>query len=96
VKEKAEQYPIKCSTCGQANKESAKACRKCGADMTLPPAWFPDWKWHAKALGVIYVGLTIIFFAAKHFLGKLPPPFHQRELPPQMTPWLHPDKAEAP
>lgn len=87
---------MKCLNCGQDNKETAKLCKKCGTDMTLPPAWFPDWKWHAKCLGGIWAGLTAFYLVAHLLLHKLPPPYHQREIPPEMTPWLHPDKADIP
>ena len=87
---------MKCFNCGQQNKETAKVCKKCQMDLTLPPSWFPDWQWHAKALGVIYAVLICGFFTVRHILHKLPPPYHHRELPPQMTPWLHPEYKEAP
>lgn len=87
---------MKCMNCGHDNKETAKACKKCGLDLTLPPAWFPDWKWHAKVLGTIYAVLIVAFFAAKHALRKLPAPYDIREIPPQMTPWLNPEHKQAP
>jgi hypothetical protein len=87
---------MKCLNCGYQNKETAKTCKKCTTDLTLPPSWFPDWTWHAKALGTIYAALLVIFLAARHFLHKLPPPYNIREIPPKMTPWLHPEFKDAP
>ena len=87
---------MKCLNCGQDNKETAKACKKCGWDLTLPPSWFPDWKWHAKALGGIWAALAVLFFIAKFALHRLPPPYNLRQIPPEMTPWLHPDKKRIP
>jgi len=87
---------VKCLNCAQQNKDTAKVCKKCGLDLTLPPSWFPDWRWHVKTLTVIYAGLIVLFLAGRHLLRKLPPPYHQRTIPPQMTPWLHPEHREAP
>ena len=79
---------MKCLNCGQENKDSAKACRKCGRDLTVPPAWFPDWKWHARTLGFIYLGVTVAYLGASFLLRKLPEPYHLREISPDLTPWL--------
>lgn len=87
---------MKCLNCGQENKETAKACKKCSWDLTLPPSWFPDWKWHAKALAGIWAALILLFFAAKFALRRLPPPWNIREIPPETTPWLHPDQKAIP
>ena len=87
---------MKCINCGQENKVIAKFCKKCGRDMTLPPVWFPDWKWHLRTLAVIYVSLIAVFFLLRFLLHKLPPPYHIREIPPEMTPWLHPHKIPPP
>jgi len=80
---------MKCPNCGQENK-SSRLCKKCGRDITLPPAWFPGWRWHVKTLAIIYLALIGFFFTAKYFLHKLPPPYHLRTLPSEMTPWLYP------
>ena len=79
---------MKCLNCGQENKETAKNCKKCSRDLTLAPAWFPDWRWHVRTLSAIYILLIVAFLTAKWFLRKLPPPYHIREIPAEMTPWL--------
>lgn len=79
---------MKCLNCNQENKDTAKLCKKCGRDLAIPPAWFPDWKWHARTLGVIYACVTIGYLAATYLLKQLPPPYHIRKIPPEMTPWL--------
>ncbi|OIO09994.1 MAG: hypothetical protein AUJ52_05540 [Elusimicrobia bacterium CG1_02_63_36] len=79
---------MKCPNCAQENKEAAEACRKCGRDLSIPPAWFPDWRWHARALSVIYTVLVIAYFTVSFALRKMPEPFHIRKLPPEITPWL--------
>lgn len=79
---------MKCTSCGQENKDSAKMCRKCGRDLTIPPAWFPDARWHLKTLGAIYLALTVLYFGVTYFLKSLPKPYHVRALPIEMTPWL--------
>jgi len=81
---------MKCPSCGQENKEGTKICKKCDRDLTLPPAWFPGWKWHVKTLSIIYLVLIAFFFTAKHYLAKLPPPYNIRTIPSEMTPWLYP------
>ena len=79
---------MKCSSCGQENKETAKTCRKCGRDLTIPPAWFPDAAWHARTLGTIYAALLILFFVVSAALKRLPKPYDIRKIPVEMTPWL--------
>ena len=79
---------MKCLNCGQDNKETAKACKKCGRDLTLPPAWFPDWRWHVRTLAIIYSALIVLFFTAKFVLRRLPQPYNLRDIPAEMTPWL--------
>jgi hypothetical protein len=56
----------------------------------MPPAWFPGWKWHLKALSWIYLTLIVVFFGLSYLLHKLPPPYDQRQISPEMTPWLNP------
>lgn len=87
---------MKCTNCGQENRSTLKFCKKCGTDLTMPPAWFPDWKWHLKTLSWIYLTLIVGFFAVSYLLHKLPPPYNQRQMPPEMTPWLNPQKTPAP
>ena len=79
---------MKCMTCGQENKDSAKACRKCGRDLAIPPSWFPDARWHLKTLGVIYAALVVFYFGVSAALKTLPQPYHIRKIPIEMTPWL--------
>lgn len=87
---------MKCLNCGQENRSTIKFCKKCGRDMTAPPIWFPDWKWHLRTLSWIYISVTVLFFAVSYLLRKLPAPYNQRQIPPQMTPWLNPHKVPAP
>lgn len=79
---------MKCVNCGQENKDSAKECRKCGRDLAVPPAWFPDARWHLRTLGIIYVVLIVFYFGVNALLSRLPRPYHLREIPIEMTPWL--------
>ena len=79
---------MKCTSCGQENKDSAKACRKCSRDLSTPPAWFPDEGWHAKTLAVIYGSLIVFYFGITAALKTLPKPYHIRKIPIEMTPWL--------
>ncbi len=79
---------MRCLNCGQENKDTAKACRKCGSDITLAPAWFPDWKWHARVLAVIYACTIVFYYGVTFLLRKLPPPYQLRSIPIEMTPWL--------
>jgi hypothetical protein len=81
---------VPCPGCGFENKETAKTCRKCGRDMTVPPAWQPDGAWHLKTLGVIYAALTVFYFGLTAVLSKLPKPYQLRDIPVEMTPWLAP------
>ena len=81
---------MKCVSCGQDNKDSAKACRKCGRELNVPPAWFPDWRWHLRTLGIIYACLVVLYFGVSAALSSLPRPYHLRKIPLEMTPWLHP------
>lgn len=86
---------MKCTNCGQENRSTLKFCKKCSTDLTLPPAWFPDWRWHLKTLSWIYLTLIAGFFTVSYLLHKLPPPYDQRQIPPEMTPWLNPHKIPA-
>lgn len=79
---------MKCPACQLDNKENAKTCRKCGADMNAEPLWKPTWKWHAKVLGVIYAVLVVAYFGISTFLSKIPQPYRMREVPKDVTPWL--------
>lgn len=79
---------MKCMNCGQENKETAKTCRKCSRNLAVPPAWFPDWKWHIKTLGTIYAVLILAYFGISFFLRSLPQPYQVRKIPIEVTPWL--------
>ena len=87
---------MKCLNCGQENRATIKFCKKCGRDLTAPPIWFPDWKWHLRTLSWIYISVTALFFTVSWLLHKLPAPYDQREIPAEMTPWLNPHKVPAP
>jgi len=76
---------MKCPQCQVENKDQAKSCRKCGANLQLPPLWQPTWRWHAKTLGIIYAVLIVLFLVMKSVLKP-----YIRHLPPEVTPWLHP------
>lgn len=77
-----------CWQCGNENKDTAKTCRKCSVDLRLPPIWRPTWKWHIKTLVIIYIVLIIFYIAGIAVVKKLPPPYNQREIPKEMTPWI--------
>ena len=79
---------MKCLNCGQDNKDTAKACRKCSRDLTTPPAWFPDARWHMKTLGIIYGIVIVVYFSISAVLKSLPRPYNIRKIPIEMTPWL--------
>ncbi|MGC8867897.1 MAG: zinc-ribbon domain-containing protein [Elusimicrobiales bacterium] len=83
---------MKCPNCGYENKLSTRYCKKCSADLSKPPIWFCDTKWHLKTLLIIYISLTALYFIVGHILRKLPPPYDQRIIPAEMTPWLNPKK----
>ena len=76
---------MKCPHCQVENKDQAKSCRKCGMGLERAPLWQPTWKWHARTLGIIYTTLIILFFVLKSLLKP-----YVRQLPPEVTPWLHP------
>lgn len=79
---------MKCALCQFDNKDDAGTCRKCGADLRLEPLWKPDWRWHARALAVIYVSLTVLYFVISHFLSRVPEPYRLRDIPKDITPWI--------
>ncbi len=41
-----------------------------------------------KTLSWIYIILVTLFFVSNHYLHKLKPPYHLREVPVETTPWL--------
>jgi hypothetical protein len=79
---------MKCTACGNDNKDSAKACKKCGRSLSEAPAWFPDAAWHLRTLLTIYAILVVVYFVVSFLLRTLPKPYHVRDIPPEMTPWL--------
>jgi len=79
---------MKCLNCGQENKDTAKACKKCSRDLTIPPTWFPDAQWHLRTLGVIYAVVIVFYFGVTAALKTLPRPYNIRKIPIEMTPWL--------
>ncbi|MCX7641418.1 MAG: hypothetical protein N2Z20_02145 [Elusimicrobiales bacterium] len=83
---------MKCPNCGFDNKPSIRYCKKCETDLAKPLPWFCDAKWHLKTLALIYIILTIFYFVAGYILQKIPPPYDQRIIPAEMTPWLNPKK----
>lgn len=80
---------MKCPNCSQENKKTVLECRKCGRDLSVPPAWFPDWRWHARTLGVIYMTLTVLYFSVDFALKHMPEPYQLRKIPSELTPWLN-------
>jgi len=87
---------MKCMNCGQENKDTAKTCRKCSRDLTVPPAWFPDARWHLRTLGIIYACLIVGYFGVSLLLRRLPKPYGIRRIPVEMTPWLRPGAKQIP
>jgi hypothetical protein len=79
---------VKCPQCQVDNKDQAKACKKCGANLQLPPLWQPTWAWHRKTLTIIYISLIVVFFLVKAWLKP-----YVRHLPPEITPWLQEGKS---
>jgi hypothetical protein len=77
-----------CWKCSKENKDTAKVCKYCNVDLTLPPLWRPTWQWHAKTLLVIYAILIVGYLVGIKLVKKLPPPYNQRAIPGEMTPWL--------
>ena len=74
---------MKCPRCKTDNKDGVKNCRKCGMDLYTAPVWSPTWKWHARALVIIYVVLIAAFFALNYALKP-----YMRHIPKDVTPWL--------
>ena len=81
---------MKCPGCAFDNKDTSKTCRKCGRDLSVPPAWAPDAAWHLKTLAAIYAALALFYVGVTAALSKLPKPYQLRDIPVEMTPWLAP------
>lgn len=77
-----------CFQCSKEVKDTARICKYCGLDLRLPPIWRPTWRWHARALVIIYVSLILVYVIGIFLLKKIPPPYNQRVIPKEMTPWL--------
>lgn len=75
---------MKCPKCATENKDQAKACRKCGMNLILPPLWRPDWRWHLRSLLTIYAVVIVAFLLVRAWLKP-----YVRSLPPDITPWLY-------
>lgn len=71
----------------QPFKKSKKAAAQ---EALISPPWFPDAKWHARTLGLIYAFLTVAYFGVSYGLSHLPKPYTLRRIPMEMTPWLNP------
>ncbi|UPT75967.1 MAG: hypothetical protein M0D55_10015 [Elusimicrobiota bacterium] len=71
----------------QQGKKSKKALQQ---EALISPSWFPDARWHARTLGIIYALLTVAYFGVSHALSMLPKPYNLRRIPVEMTPWLNP------
>lgn len=74
----------------QPSQQSKKAKKAAAQEALISPPWFPDARWHARTLGVIYTILVVAYFAVSHGLSMLPKPYHLRKIPMEMTPWLNP------
>lgn len=70
---------------GPQKHKSKKALQ---AEIELAPPWFPDAKWHLRTLLSIYAVVTAAYFGISALLAKLPKPYHLRQIPMEMTPWL--------
>ena len=81
---------MKCPSCETDNRDGVNYCKKCGVDLTLSPPWKPTWRWHLKTLAVIYGILIVLYFSINRVLNRLPEPYHPRQIPKELTPWLSP------
>lgn len=59
---------MRCPKCGHDNKENAKFCVKCKADLRSILIEEPTWKWHLKVLAIIYAILGIAYILLRIFL----------------------------
>ncbi len=74
----------------QPPQQSKKSKKAAAQEALISPPWFPDAKWHARTLGIIYAILIVAYFGISHALSYLPKPYHLRQIPMEMTPWLNP------
>ncbi len=80
---------MKCPQCRIENKDGSKSCRKCGFNLQLPPLWQPTWAWHRRTLMIIYTCVIAGFFLFKFLLKP-----YVRQLPSDITPWMHSSKGK--
>ncbi len=74
----------------QQSQQSKKAKKAAAQEALVTPPWYPDARWHARTLAVIYAILIVAYFGISHALSMLPKPYHLRRIPMEMTPWLNP------
>jgi len=74
---------MKCPKCQIDNKESAKLCKKCGAEMNPVLVWKPTLRWHLATLSIIFTVLIALFFSLNFVLKP-----YLRQIPKDITPWL--------
>ena len=74
----------------QGGKKSKKVLQQ---EALVSPPWYPDARWHLRTLAVIYAVIITAYYAISSLLSTLPKPYHLRQIPIEMTPWLRP-KAE--
>ena len=74
----------------QQSQQSKKAKKAAAQEALISPPWFPDARWHARTLALIYAALVVVYFGVSHALSRLPKPYHLRRIPMEMTPWLNP------
>ena len=74
----------------QQPPQSKKSKKAAAQEALISPPWFPDAKWHARTLGIIYAILIVVYFGVSHALSGLPKPYNLRRIPMEMTPWLNP------
>jgi len=59
---------MRCPKCGYNNKDDAKSCVKCKADLRPILIEEPTWKWHLKVLAIIYAILGLAYVLLRIFL----------------------------
>ena len=59
---------MRCPKCGYNNKDDAKSCVKCKADLRPVLIEEPTWKWHLKVLAIIYAILGLAYVLLRIFL----------------------------
>jgi len=51
--------------------------------------WRPSGVWHLKTLAVVYLVVIVGYVLVDRWLSRLPEPYRLRNVPAEMTPWLH-------